>query len=277
MIKKVSAPVRLDFAGGTTDIFPFTRDYGGAVLNAGINHYVVGKLITTAKRTYLEYEGNIPTSSGLGTSGVMNLVWLALISKTKDKYELAEKVYAMEQAMGLVGGKQDQYAAAFGGINLFEFKGNKVKINPVRLSKEKVKELENSLLIVYTGEHFSRTANKLMIDNLIKGKNNDNLVAIKNVALRMKKAFEKMNFEKIQELMDQETLEREKLHKHIITPKMKKMMQIGMNNGGMAAKVCGSGNGGSILFLCDNKKKLAKRFGRNVIDFKFDFNGLVYL
>ena len=83
-IKRVKAPVRIDFGGGTTDIEPFTYSHGGAVLNAAINKYIVGELIAGDKSVGLKYKGNIPTSSGLGTSGVMSLVWLALILKTKN-------------------------------------------------------------------------------------------------------------------------------------------------------------------------------------------------
>ncbi len=64
IVKEVRAPVRIDFAGGTTDIKPFSTEYGGAVLNAAINRYVVGKLIATDKSVGLSYRGNLPTSSG---------------------------------------------------------------------------------------------------------------------------------------------------------------------------------------------------------------------
>ncbi|MCX6749939.1 MAG: hypothetical protein NTZ83_00610 [Candidatus Pacearchaeota archaeon] len=195
-IKKLIAPVRIDFAGGTTDISPFKDRYGGCVLNSTINRYVVGELIINDKKTHLEYTGNIPTSSGLGTSGVMNLIWLSLISQKKDgfdsnyKKKLAETVYKMEQAMGLVGGKQDQYASAFGGINFMEFKKDKVKIERLNLSKEFIKELEDKLVLVYTGKpHFSGNSNKAMMDNLRSGKNNSNLLRIKKIAIEMKNAL----------------------------------------------------------------------------------------
>ena len=151
-IKKVIAPVRIDFGGGTTDIEPFASKYGGAVLNAAINRYITGKIIRTNEKVHLEYTGNIPTSSGLGTSGVMNLVWFALISQTKNKLELADKVYSLEQAMGLVGGKQDQYASALGGINFLEFKRNKVEVTKLNLNKDFIRKFENNLVLVYTGK-----------------------------------------------------------------------------------------------------------------------------
>jgi len=274
------APVRIDFAGGTTDISPFKDKYGGCVLNAAINRYVIGKLVVDNKKTHLEYTGNIPTSSGLGTSGVMNLVWLTLISqKVKDlnskyKKELAETVYKIEQVMGLVGGKQDQYASAFGGINFIEFKKNEVKINRLKLSKSFIEKLESKLVLVYTGKpHFSGNSNKAMMDNLIKGKNNHNLLRIKKIAIEMKNALLSENLDKFSELMNEETKEREKLHKSIVPENIQRIIASGMENGATAAKVCGSGGGGSILFFGD-KQKLGAKFKEKIIDFRFDFKGI---
>lgn len=279
-LKKLIAPVRIDFAGGTTDISPFKDKYGGCVLNATINKYVIGKLVINDKKTHLEYTGNIPTSSGLGTSGVMNLVWLGLISQKRDgfdenyKKELAETVYKMEQSMGLVGGKQDQYASAFGGINFMEFKKDKVIVERINLTEELIKKLESKLLLVYTGKpHFSGNTNSAMMDNLRKGKNNSNLLRIKKIAIEMKHALLNEDLERFAELMNEETGERKRLHKSIIPESTQKIIDAAMENGAIAAKVCGSGGGGSILFFGD-KKRLKKRFKDSVIDFKFDFMGL---
>jgi len=283
IIKQVKAPVRIDFGGGTTDIFPFTHKYGGAVLNAAINKYIFGKLILDNKRTHLEYTGNLPTSSGLGTSGVMNLVWLALISKTpnkfnpKNKKELAESVYKLEQALGLVGGKQDQYAGALGGINFLEFKGDKVKITKLNLSENFIKQLEDNLVLVYTGKpHLATNSNKMMINNLKKSKNIKNLLRIKKIAYEMKSALLNKDLTKFAKLMNEETKERNLLHKNIVPTQIENIIKQGKENGAIAAKICGSGGGGSILFF-GNKEKLKKKFGNKVIDFKFDFEGLRWL
>ena len=279
-IKKLMAPVRIDFGGGTTDISPFKDEYGGCILNAGINRYVVGELRVDDKKTHLEYTGNIPTSSGLGTSGVMNLVWLGLIlqkdEKFDDKYKtkLAETAYRIEQAMGLVGGKQDQYAGAFGGINFMEFKKDKVIVKRLNLKKEFIEKLENKLVLVYTGKpHFSGNTNGAMMDNLRKGKNNQNLLRIKKIAIEMKNALLKEDLERFAELMNEETGERKKLHKSIVPESTQKIIAAGMESGAVAAKVCGSGGGGCILFFGD-KQKLRNKFKDKVIDFKFDFEGL---
>lgn len=272
-MKKVKAPVRIDFGGGTTDISPFKDKYGGAVLNCAISRYVVGELVATDKKTHLEYTGDVPTSSGLGTSGVMNLVWLALISKTKDKKVLAENVYKLEQSQGLVGGKQDAYAAAFGGINLWEFKKDKVVKKKLNLKKDTIKKLEEGLVLVYMGEHYSGDSNNAMIESFRKGKNVKHLLKIKEIAYGMKIALEKGDVDEFAKLMNYETMEREKLHKSIVPKKTKKVIKKGLENGAVAVKVCGAGGGGSVLFFGD-KKRLKKKFGNKVIDFKFDWKGL---
>jgi D-glycero-alpha-D-manno-heptose-7-phosphate kinase len=210
----------------------------------------------------------------------MNLVWLALISQRKDNFDsdykmrLAEKVYGMEQAMGLIGGKQDQYAGAIGGINFMKFNKDKVKVERLNLSKEFIKELESKLVLVYTGKpHFSGNTNGAMMDDLRKGKNNSNLLRIKKIAIEMKKALLKSDMDKFAELLNEETEERKKLHKSIVPKSTQDIISIAKKNGAIAAKVCGSGGGGCILFLGD-KNRLKKKFGEKIIDFKFDFEGL---
>jgi D-glycero-alpha-D-manno-heptose-7-phosphate kinase len=149
-----------------------------------------------------------------GTSGVMNLVWLALISQNKNKIELAEKVYGLEQAIGIVGGKQDQYAGAIGGINFLEFKGDKVNVENLKLNKKFVTELEDNLVLVYTGKpHFAGSSNKKSIENMKKGKNVKELIRIRDIAKSMRDALLRKNLIEFSELMNQETEERKKLHK----------------------------------------------------------------
>lgn len=273
-IKRARVPVRIDFAGGTTDVEPFPTKYGGAVLNAAINKYVKGKLVRRNNKTHLEYTGKIPTSSGLGTSGAMNVLWLALINKDKKREELAEMAYKVEQAVGIVGGKQDHYAAAFGGIQFLEFKKNRVVRTEVKLKKDFVKELENNLVLVYTGlPHFESRANKSMIDNIKKGKHVKNLIRIREIAREMKSALLKNDLEEFSNLLNEETENRKKLVSAVLPPGASSLIKKGFLHGASAAKICGSGNGGSILFFGD-KRKLKKAFRGKVIDFKFDFEGL---
>lgn len=281
-MKMVKAPVRIDFGGGTTDVQPFPKMHGGAVLNAAINKHIIGKLTSSDKKVSLDYSGNIPTSSGLGTSGVMNLVWLSLISKKKfadenDKIALAEETYKLEQITGLVGGKQDQYAGALGGINFLEFNDNKVRIHRLKLKSSFVKKLENNLILVYTGKpHYSGNTNSKMIEGLKNGKKVKNFLNLKRIAIDMKNALEKEDLYAFAELLNEETEEREKLNSEIVPPKIKEMITLAKKNGAIAAKICGSGGGGCILFFGD-KSKIKKIFREKCIDFKFDFEGLHWI
>ncbi len=280
IIKKVRAPVRIDFGGGTTDISPFRDEHGGCVLNAAINKYIYGRLIANNHSTKLSYYADIPTSSGLGTSSAMNVVWLALITELKEKKEIAENVFRIEQAISesKINGKQDMYAAAFGGINFMEFKGDEIIVNRLNLREKIIKELQEKLVLVYSGKaHLSGSSNKAAIDNLLKGKNTENLLRIKEIAIEMKKALLKGDLYMLANLMNSETKERNKLSKITVSPQLQAIINLGMKNGAIGAKVCGSGGGGSVLFFAEDKKKLSKCFGKKVIEFKFDFHGLKWV
>ena len=183
----------------------------------------------------------------------------------------------MEQVLKGVGGKQDQYAGVFGGINFLEFKKDKVIRTPLKLKQDFIKKLEDNLVLVYTGlPHLATNANKLMMDNIKRGRHVQNLLRIKNVAIAMKKALLRRDLVSFSSLMNEETRNRRLLAKNILPPGAEKIIKDGMNNGASGAKICGSGNGGSILFLGD-KKKLRKKFKNSVIDFKFDFEGLKWM
>ena len=145
------------------------------------------------------------------------------------------------------------------------------------MPRKLIRKLENSLVLVYTGKpHFASDANRLAIENLKKGKNVKNLLRIKKIAYEMKKSLLKKDLEKFAELMNEETAEREKLHSSIVSLNIKKIIKKGLQNGAISAKICGAGGGGSVLFLGD-KRRLNRKFGKKVVDFKFDFCGLKFL
>lgn len=280
IIKKVRAPVRIDFAGGTTDINPFRNKYHGCVINAAIDRYVYGELVCDDKSTKLEYHTDIPTSSGLGTSSAMNDVWVSLITHMKDKSKIAESAFKIEQSISesKVNGKQDMYAAAFGGINFMEFNGDRVKVEKLKIKDSVLKELEKRLVLVYSGKsHYSGSSNKEAIKNLLNGRNTGNLLRIKEIAIEMKNALLKGDLYLFAHLMNKETQERAKLSRITLSPELKEIINHGMKNGGAAAKICGSGGGGSILFFAEDPERLRKFFRKKIIDFNFDFEGLKWM
>src|SRR5438128_2128271 len=132
MIITSRAPVRVDFAGAWTDVNIFARGAGGAVVNAAIDKYVEGRLETVEdpgageEGMRVSYHSNLPAGSGLGTSSALNVCWLSLIQPeveagTEYRKRIAELAYQLEEILGILGGKQDQYAAALGGFNYTTF------------------------------------------------------------------------------------------------------------------------------------------------------------
>jgi D-glycero-alpha-D-manno-heptose-7-phosphate kinase len=271
------APVRIDFGGGTTDIHPVSKKIGGAVLNAAINHHVNGSLIKLPNKTALEYHSTLPTSSGLGTSGAMNVVWLALTTRFKDRKDLAEWSYKIENATMVVGGKQDQYAAVLGGINFLKFdKTNAVKIEKLKLPKAFLKKFEDRLFLDYIGPRFSSDINQVIVNNFVKGnrKTVESFKKIKKNTKDMRDALVSKDLDHFSCLLNNEWDLRKSLHPRVTTKEVDARIKFAMDNGATGAKVCGAGGGGSILFYAENAKKVMKKIKNQIIPIKFDHDGL---
>ena len=172
MIVQSKAPVRIDLAGGWTDVSIFAASAGGAVVNATINKYVHGRMYVLdtedpVKRRVsgpsgkyvvesgagegieVAYRSDLPAGSGLGTSATLNVVWLSLIKSKvqsdEDRRTLAELSYDLERILGILGGKQDQYASAFGGFNFFTF-GETVGVERLKIRQTVTGEPPGPLL-----------------------------------------------------------------------------------------------------------------------------------
>nr|MCS5584479.1 hypothetical protein [Pseudomonadales bacterium] len=122
---RVRAPVRVDLAGGWSDCAPFTHDQGGEVVNFAIDQYIEAVMrIDDDGKLSVEYHSDCPTSSGLGTSGALNVAFLAAISGDgRSPAEIAELAFQFEALLGNRGGRQDQWAAAGGGFQHLMFHG----------------------------------------------------------------------------------------------------------------------------------------------------------
>ena len=119
------APVRIDLAGGWSDAAPFCEQVGGDVVNIAINHYAHAKLETDESgKVSVSYSCDIPMGSGLGTSGAINVALMAVINGAENSEELA---FQFEKLLGNTGGRQDQWASRFGGMQHLKFIGNEVE------------------------------------------------------------------------------------------------------------------------------------------------------
>jgi len=149
---RVRAPVRVDLAGGWSDCAPFTHDHGGEVINFAIDQYIEAVMrIDDSGKLSVEYHSDGPTSSGLGTSGALNVAFLAAISGDgRSPVEIAELAFQFEALLGNRGGRQDQWAAANGGFQHLMFHGENVEIMPFEPMPSATRWLQRQLVLAYT-------------------------------------------------------------------------------------------------------------------------------
>tara|TARA_B100000959_G_scaffold286184_1_gene363753 strand:- start:25518 stop:26387 length:870 start_codon:yes stop_codon:yes gene_type:complete len=150
--RQASAPVRVDLAGGWTDVGPYPRDFGGEVVNFAINRRVTAVGGDSGPDDIvLNFE--TPRGSGLGTSSAMNVAIAGLLSdSTEIPEELAELAFELESRDGMVCGRQDQWASARGGFNHLLFIGDSVEVIPFEPMRSAKMWLRKHLLLAYSGE-----------------------------------------------------------------------------------------------------------------------------
>jgi D-glycero-alpha-D-manno-heptose-7-phosphate kinase len=154
----VRIPVRIDFAGGWSDVHYFSEREGGAVLNAAISPYVEGRARWQGWQLHLEYSLALPSGSHLGTSASVDVAWLALTNgltgRKQSPVELAEAAYHLEKMLGVTGGKQDQYAAALGGVNLLRFgaEDEPADVEQLAVLRQTVHALQERCVLCYSGK-----------------------------------------------------------------------------------------------------------------------------
>lgn len=177
-------------------------------------------------------------------------------------YDLASIAYEIERVdLGLQGGKQDQYAAAFGGINFTEFEtNNRTIVNPLRLKESVRREFESRMLIYFTGiSRESASIIKQQSDNARGGnaRSLDALHELKTDAHAFKKALLTGNFEDIAQILNRSWESKKRTATGIANPVIDLAWNTAMNAGARAGKVSGAGGGGFMFFLCDPERRPA--------------------
>lgn len=344
MLIRTRAPVRIDFAGGWSDVALFTQESKGLVVNGAINRYAYATLrcerrsatddsvelqrvLDKSIRIYsadfdtsieaedirqLEYDGNIdlvkaavrrmsiqiggfdlitqstaPPGSGLGTSAAMGVALVGVLGALKETpylpYEYADLASNIERhEIGILGGKQDHYASALGGIHFMEFQGEDVKTSPLRLPADIRCELEKNLVLCYTGQsRLSGNIHQNVTGAYKSGDPNvrDALDTLKTTADATKTALMRGRLTEFGELLTQNWLNQKKLHASVTNDQIESLFEIAMGHGAIGGKACGAGGGGCLLFYCEPTREHRVRqkleaAGARVIDVNFDFQGL---
>jgi len=226
-----------------------------------------------------------PPGSGTGTSASVAVSLLAALASYTHKkmkpYEIAKLAHNLEtEELKLESGVQDQYAAAYGGINFMTIDYPSVNLSSVKINESRIYELENQLILVYLGSRSSDVMHKAVIENYLQGDKNtvDSFETLKNCAYDMKTAIYS-NMEEIGNIMNLNWDAQKKLHPSMVNPDIIKVEKLAKNNGAIGFKCNGAGGGGSAVIMAKInheyrlKRKLVKN-GFQLIPFKLCFKGV---
>ncbi|MGH7538162.1 MAG: hypothetical protein ACREMF_05980 [Gemmatimonadales bacterium] len=306
-----AAPVRLDFAGGWTDVPPFSARAGGVVVNAAIAlrseaevqlggplirlvSEDLGETVECANSGGLILDGRlnllkaalrmfpvlgtltltsrseVPPGSGLGSSGALDVALVACLAAARQERieprELAEQAWLLEtREAGIPGGRQDQLAAALGGVHRFTFRDPDVGIEPITLDPAFAQTLERQLVLCYTGR--SRVSGDTIARVMGAYETGDRVVtgaldALKDVALAMAEALRAADLAKVGGLLSQNWTHQVALDAGMRTPEMGRLERAMRDAKVLGGKAAGAGAGGAMFFLARDDGRAATEAAR---------------
>ncbi len=250
-----------------------------------IIHQYVKRPLSFELTTYVD----APPGSGLGSSSTLVTAvigafveWLKL---PLGEYDIAQLAYQVERIdLNYAGGKQDQYAATFGGINFMEFfADDKVIVNPLRIKNQTLKELAFNLVLYYTGT--SRLSSKIIEKqqkNIMQNahKSVDAMHKTKEMTLLMKEALLKNELDAMGEIMKTGWEFKKKMASDISNQTIDELYEAALKAGAAGGKISGAGGGGFMFFYCPGNSRYQvieslHKFGGNIHSFQFVKSGLI--
>lgn len=254
-------------------------------LHTGVYNKIVKEFNNNTPLSFnLKTFSDAPPGSGLGTSSTLVVciikVFCEWLNLRLSEYDIAKAAYEIERIdLKMSGGKQDQYTAAFGGFNFMEFGPgeDRVVVNPLRIKKWFVNELEVSTVLFFTG--LSRKSATIIEDQIKSFKDKTSAtysssLELKSFALRMKECILKDDIEGYKEILNNSWKSKKALSKSITNPFLNSIYEEAMTSGAEAGKISGAGGGGFFVFFVrpENRIKLIsglKKLKGEVINFHF--------
>jgi D-glycero-alpha-D-manno-heptose-7-phosphate kinase len=229
-----------------------------------------------------------PAGSGLGTSSTLVVAiigaFVEMLKLPLGDYDIAHLAYQIEREdLKLAGGKQDQYAAMFGGVNFMEFyEGDKVIVNPLRIKSQYLHELENNLVLYFTANSRESAA---IINEQVKNVTNKNEKSIeamhqlKEQARMMKEALLKGKLNEFGEILDFGFQQKRKMAHNISNSRIEEIYEAAKKAGATGGKISGAGGGGFMIFYCPGNTRHAvieelNKFGGEIKNYTFTKFGL---
>jgi D-glycero-alpha-D-manno-heptose-7-phosphate kinase len=280
----VRAPTRLDFGGGWTDVPPYDVEQGGFVCNVAISRYATVRfepvenddrpaelvveregdrsLLAAVVRKYairgarISLTNDFPVAAGLGGSSAAGVAAIAAshrwLGRTGSRAEIAEASRELEvMEMGIAGGRQDHYAAAFGGALGLHFR-KWVGVEPITLSPSTIEEIPRRCIVLYTGE--SRISGKTI--TAVMGAYRDQAPAVRHALMEMRElakasatALGAGDLDQLGRLVDEQWKHQRSLDPAIPTPLIDRMIETAMAHGSIGGKALGASGGGCVLLI----------------------------
>ncbi len=207
---------------------------------------------------------DVPAGSGLGSSSTLVVAiigaFVEMLNLPLGEYDIAKLAFEIERKdLKLAGGKQDQYAATFGGFNFMEFYENdRVIVNPLRIKSNYIHELESNLLLFYTqSSRESATIIEAQQKNVSQKntKSIDAMHSIKKQAFNMKEAVLKGRFKDLGGLLDIGFEQKKKMAKNISNSTIDNIYETAKKAGAIGGKISGAGGGGFMIFYCEENSR----------------------
>ncbi len=232
---------------------------GSLNLHRGIYNRIVSdfshKPLSFTLTTYVD----APPGSGLGTSSTLVVAILGAFAEwlrlPLGEYDLAKLAFDIERVdLAMAGGKQDQYAATFGGVNFMEFSANdKVIVNPLKIKNLYLEELAHNLILFYTqtsrfSSHIIESQVKNVLENNLKSI--EAMHQLKKQAVMMKDALLRGELDNIGEILNYGWQYKKQMADEITNPLLDKIYDTAMKNGATGGKISGAGGGGFMIFYC---------------------------
>ncbi|MBQ6047643.1 MAG: dehydrogenase [Bacteroidales bacterium] len=261
---------------------------GYFILHKGVYNRVVHQFTHKPLSLKIASFVDAPAGSGLGSSSTLvvsilgaYVEWLKL---PLGEYDIARLAYEIERVdLGLAGGKQDQYAATFGGFNFMEFKGENVIVNPLRVRQRYIDELQHNLVLYYTDtSHVSADIIKEQQQNVNAGKSKsiESMHRLKEQSHKMKEVLLKGQVGEIGELLNFGWEYKKQMAQSVSNSRLDAIYDTAMAAGATGGKISGAGGGGFMFFYCPGltrfavREALREKFGGETKRYDFTSEGL---
>lgn len=254
-----------------------------------VQHPIIREALCMLDKETPQYEittlADIPAGTGLGSSGSFTTALIKALyahhMRSIQPEDLARLACDIEiNRLGEPIGKQDQYIAAYGGISCFSFHTNdEVEISPLRISQDTFYDLEDNLLLFFTG--FTRSARIILKDQMTRTQQSDakmlqNLHYIKELGFRTREALERGKPAAFGEIMHEHWLHKRKRTEGMSNAQIDEWYELGLTHGAIGGKLVGAGGGGFLIFYAENRKNLRQAMahaGLEEVRFRFEFEG----